>query len=174
MAPEPVAFLVIIISMMPVVELRAGIPYGIIASGLPFPLIYLIAVTANIIVAPAAFFFLDFVHGRLMQIRVYRRIFGTFAERTKKKAESRISRFGYPGLFLLVAIPLPGTGAYTATLAAWLFGMERKKAIISISAGVAAAGVIVTAATLTGVGVTILISESAGEKIASAFSSLLG
>ena len=166
--------LVILLSMMPVLELRAGIPYGILASGLHYLLIYLIAVTANLLVIPVGFFFLDFVHERLMPIRIYARIFGTFVERTKKKVGPQVSRFGHLGLLALVAIPLPVTGAYTATLAAWLFGMERKKSIIAISAGVAIAGIIVTAVTLTGVGATILISENAGEKTASAIGALFG
>lgn len=173
MVSEPAALVpVIVLSMLPISELRGAIPYGIIVSGLAYPVVYLVAVVANILVIPLNFFFFDFVHKHLTRFRIYERVFGHFVRNAKKRAGPHISRFGYIGLLTFVAIPLPITGAYTATMAAWLFGMERKKSFIAISAGVALAGIIVTVLTVTGVGAVLFISENTGEKIVNALGNL--
>ena len=141
-----------LLGMLPVSELRGAIPYGIV-SGLNPVTVFITAVASNMLVAPLTFLFLDYVHHHLMLFRAYGKLFGKFVERTKHKAHGHISKYGYLGLMLLVAAPLPFTGAYTGALAAWLFGMERKKAFAAISAGVIAAGIIVMALSLAGTGV---------------------
>jgi len=147
----------ILLSVLPISELRGAIPYGII-SGLNTAFVFMIAVVANILIIPVIFFFLDYIHRYLMYFGIYSKLFGKFIDRTKHRAHGHISKYGYFGLTLLVAIPLPLTGAYTGTLAAWLFGMERKKAILALSLGVVIAGVIVTAVVLTGVGISIFVN----------------
>lgn len=156
MAPELTTL--ILLSMLPVSELRGAIPYGVI-SGLNPIAVFIIAVVSNILVIPIEFFFLDYVHRHLMPIRIYKNLFGKFIERTKHKSHGHIAKYGYFGLTLFVAAPLPVTGAYTGTLAAWLFDMERKKATIALSTGVAIAGIIVTILSLTGVGAGLFISN---------------
>ena len=144
---------VILLSMIPVFELRGAIPYGIAFSNLNFVSVFLISVAANIMVIPIVFFFLDFVHHRLVHIRVYEILFNTFLDRAKRKSHKHISKYGYLGLTLFVAIPLPITGAYTGTLAAWLFGMDRKKSMAALAAGVIMAGIIVTILVVSGAGI---------------------
>ena len=65
-------------------------------------------------------------------------------ERTRKKTKDKIEKYGDLALIIFVAIPLPNTGAWTGTLAAWLFGIPMKRALLNIFYGVLIAGVIVT------------------------------
>lgn len=149
---------IIALSLLPVSELRGAIPYGILFSGLPVYAVFLIAVAANMLVVPVFYFFLDYVHHHLESISLYHALFSRYVERTKRKAHRHVSKYGYFGLALFVAVPLPVTGAYTGTLAAWLLGIEKKKAILAITIGVLVAGIIVTIMSLTGAVVAAGIS----------------
>jgi uncharacterized membrane protein len=122
-----------------------------IASGLNPLLAYIICVVTNMLVIPIVYFFLDYVHKYLIKLGWYKNTFDRFLERTREKIGPNIRRWEYLGLTLFVAIPLPVTGAYTGTLGAWFFGMDRKKSFIAIAQGVLIAGAIVTFAWLSGV-----------------------
>ena len=148
----------ILLSMLPISELRGAIPYGIF-SGLNLVLVFFVSVIANILVIPIIFFFLTFVHNYLMRISVYDSLFVRIIETVRRKTHRQISKYGYLGLMFLVAIPLPVTGAYTASLAAWLFDMEKKKAFLAMSMGVVIAGIIVTTVVLSGAEVGIFIKN---------------
>ncbi len=151
---------VIFLSILPISELRGAIPYGIAVSHLNPSVVFITSVASNMLVIPITYFFLDYIHHLLMPIGIYRSLFLKYVERTKNKAQRHVSKYGYLGLMLFVAIPLPVTGAYTGTLAAWLLGVEKKKAILAISLGVLIAGVIVTALLLTGFGAGTLITKT--------------
>ena len=69
-------------------------------------------------------------------------------KKTRKKTSEKIKKYGSVALFLFVAIPLPGTGAWTGSIAAWLFNIPFKKAIIPITLGIITAGIITTLITL--------------------------
>ena len=138
----------IILSALPIAELRGGIPLAMF-SGAPLGLIFILCVLANIIIIPLIFLFLDFLHERFMEKKFYRVLFSKLINRTRRKIEHRIgTKWEYPALLLLVAIPLPGTGAYTGSLAAWLFKLNRKKSYLTIALGVVIAGILVTLASL--------------------------
>ncbi len=146
--------LAIILSVMPVVELRGGLPlavdYALKNNIAIFPIFFLI-VALNILVIFLIFFFLDFLHESFMSFSVYRKIFSLVIKRTRKKAdriEKKMPSYGYLALTLFVALPLPITGAWTGTLIAWLLGLERKKSIPAIALGVCIAGIIVLLASL--------------------------
>lgn len=134
--------LTFLISLTPVGELRAGLPFALL-SGLPVWFSYVLSVFANILIFPLVFFFLEFIHKKFMHQDHYRSAFDKYMERVRRKTHKKIEKYGYFGLFLLVAIPLPFTGAYTGTLAAWFFGMNKLKSFIAVSLGVATAGLIV-------------------------------
>jgi uncharacterized membrane protein len=140
---------VIILSMLPFSELRGGIPLAVALGINPF-LAFIIAVAANIAVVPLIFLFLDYMHEHFMKIPFYARAFNHFLERARRKSEKKLGQWGYFGLLLLVAVPLPVTGAYTGTLAAWFFELDRKKSMMTIAGGVIIAGIIVSAVILTG------------------------
>lgn len=138
----------IILSALPIAELRGGIPLAM-SSDAPIGLIFSLCVLANILIIPLIFLFLDLLHERFMEKRFYRVLFSKIVNRTRKKIEHRIgTKWEYIALLLLVAIPLPGTGAYTGSLAAWLFKLNRKKSILIIALGVLMAGILVTLASL--------------------------
>ena len=138
----------IILSILPISELRLGIPVAM-ASNYPLGLIFLVCVLANILIIPIIFLFLDTLHKKFLKIKVYEKLFSKLITRTRKKIEHRVgTKWEMPALFLLVAIPLPGTGAYTGVIAAWLFDLRRKQAFKAIAFGVLAAGILVTLASL--------------------------
>ncbi len=150
---------VILLSMLPISELRGAIPYGIAVSHLNPTAVFVAAVVSNMLAVPIVYLFLDYAHSHLMSIGLYRSLFSRYVERAKKNAGKYVSKYGYLGLVLFVAVPLPATGAYTGTLGAWLLGMERKKSAIAIFIGVIIAGTIVTVLSLTGAGVGAFISN---------------
>lgn len=136
-------------SMVPVVELRGGIPYGL-SQGLEWPLVYLIAVVGNLLPIP---FILLFVRRILQWMKRYERL-GRIAARLEARAakrSDRVRRSEIIGLCMFVAIPLPGTGAWTGALIAALMDMRLKKALPSITVGVLIAGAIVTAVIRLGI-----------------------
>ena len=146
---------IILLSMLPVSELRGAIPLAI-ASGISPINAFLIAVIANALIVPILFFFLDTLHKHFYMIKYYRIPFDRYIERTRKKFENHAgTKLEYFFLFLFVAVPLPMTGAYTGTLIAWLFNMQRRKSSAMIILGVLAAGIITTLVT---VGIKSIIS----------------
>lgn len=139
----------LIISTLPVIELRGAIPVAIWKYELGVFSAYFWSVTGNIIPAFLLIFFLDAVSGFLMKkSKLFKKFFTWLFERTRKRAHKKIEKYGDWGLFFLVAIPLPMTGGWTGALAAFLFGIEKKKAFGVVSLGIMAAGVIVTVLTL--------------------------
>ncbi len=126
---------------------------------------YIICCLANILIIPVIFIFLDTLHHVFYRIKLYRRVFDHFVERTRRKAERNVGNYGYWGVMLFVAIPLPITGAYTGTLAAWLLKLNKTKSFLYLALGVLIAGVIVSVVTVTGVEIfDIFIKERFIEK----------
>lgn len=139
-----------LISMVPVVELRGGLPYGIL-SGLSLPMAATAAVLGNILPVPFIVFFIEKIFSLL---RRYFPKMDSFICRMEKKAADKqelIDKYGALGLILLVAIPLPGTGAWTGSLVAALMGMKPRKAFPCIFAGVIIAALIMTIVTKLGI-----------------------
>ena len=132
-----------LLSMTPIGELRAGIPVAI-AYGVNPWLAYVVCVLANIAIIPIVMFFLEWMHKRFMHMARYRTAFDRYMDRTRGRTHNMVEKYGVFGLALFVAVPLPVTGAYTATVAAWFFGLNKWKAFWSISAGVIIAGAIVS------------------------------
>jgi len=118
---------------------------------MPIVSAYLICVGANILVGPLVFLFLSTLHRIFCFLRFYRTIFNKVVKRSRKRVEEKINRFGYLGLVIFVAIPLPITGAYTGALGAWVLGMEKRKSFVAIAAGVIIAGFIVAMISVLGI-----------------------
>lgn len=138
----------IVLSLLPVSELRGGIPVAI-ASGMDWFTAYTVCVIANFLIIFPVLFFLDYLHEHFLKISLYDKLFNLYVERVRKKVELKLQEqtWEYLVLFLFVAVPFPGTGAYTGCLIAWLFNLDRKKSILTIGLGVMAAGIIVTLVT---------------------------
>lgn len=134
------------ISMVPVIELRAGLPYGI-ALGLDYPVALAAAVLGNMLPVPFIVFFIEKI---FEWMRRHMPKFNGFVQRMEDKAESKrdvIQKYGALGLIILVGIPLPGTGAWTGSLVAAILDMPPKKAFPCIFIGVLLAAAIMTAVT---------------------------
>ena len=145
-----IIFWSIFLSILPIAELRGGIPYAI-ANDLNPLLTFFICVGANILVFPIVFFFLEFLHPLFLKIDLYKRLFDKFIIKTREKVGYKIEKYGFWGLMIFVMIPLPVTGAYSGSFAAWLFNIPKKKAFLAVSLGVIMAGIIVTTIVLTGI-----------------------
>ncbi len=138
----------IILSFLPIVELRAGIPMAIL-SGVDPLVAFILCVFVNILIIPFVFLFLDKIHLWLLSYQWYQKSINKIFERAKKRSEKvkkKIDAWGMLALALFVAIPLPGTGAWTGSLVAWTLKINRKKAFLAIALGVILAGILVTLA----------------------------
>ena len=134
------------ISMIPVVELRGGLPVAI-TSGLPLWLAYIATVLGNMLPVP---FIIIFIKKIFAWLRLHWPWMNSVVTKLEARAESKgdvIRRYGPWGLLLFVAIPAPGTGAWTGALIAALLNMKMKQAIPIIFVGVCIAGIIVTGIT---------------------------
>ncbi len=144
----------LILSILPISELRGGLPLAIIYANehnIPLALIFPLIVMANILAIFLAFYFLDNLHHLFMKIGIYRRVFNSYIGKIQKKIdkfEAKYSAMGFLALAIFVAIPLPGTGAWTGCIISWLLDLDRKKSILSIALGVIIAGILVLLGTL--------------------------
>ena len=132
-----------IISMFPVVELRAGIPYGI-GFGLPPLAAMLAAMAGNLLPIPFILLLLDKILELMKRSRGFLGKIANWLENKAYKNQDTIEKYKALGLIILVAVPLPGTGAWTGALVATVLRMNRKTAFPCIVAGVIIAGVVVT------------------------------
>ena len=135
--------IVVIVSALPVVELRGSIPLAINVFGFPWHYALLLAIAGNLIPVPILLLFFDAIFRRLRKIGIVERWFQWLDKRTRRRA-ALIERYERIGLALFVAIPLPATGAWTGSLAANILRLKFKPAFISILIGVCLAGGIVT------------------------------
>jgi len=136
---------VFFVAMMPFLELRGSIPLALFEYGLPIQSAYLISVLGNIFPVIFILLFLDRVQRFLSNhFYFFNRFFVWLFERTRKKHQLKFEKWKEFALIILVAIPLPVTGAWTGSLCAFLFGIPFKKALPLISLGVVIAGIIVT------------------------------
>ena len=142
----------IIISMVPVIELRGGIPYGV-GFGLPYWQAFAAAFIGNMIPIPFIILLLRRIFDWLKTYDKTRGVVERLESRAHLKGE-KVMKYRNLGLFILVAIPLPGTGAWTGALVASVLDIRMKNALPIIALGVITAGVIVLLVTH---GVTILI-----------------
>ncbi len=145
--------LTFLISMVPIVELRGGIPAGVLM-GLPWYIAVVICMVGNMIPVPFIFFFARKVLEWGADKPVIGKFFSWCLEKGRHGGEKLMAKAGkgmFWALLLFVGIPLPGTGAWTGTLAASLLDLDFKKSIIAVMCGVALAALIITILTLCGV-----------------------
>ncbi|WP_245308181.1 COG2426 family protein [Halalkalibacter urbisdiaboli] len=138
----PQEALVMFISALPILELRAGIPIAA-ALGLTATEAFLYGIIGNILpIIPILLLFRP-VSKWMLRFSLYKRFYDWLYNRTMKKSNN-VEKFGAIGLILFTAVPLPTTGAWSASLAAILFFIPFRSAFIAISTGVVVAGVGVT------------------------------
>ncbi|MAH43476.1 ligand-binding protein SH3 [archaeon] len=144
----------LLLTILPIFELRGGLPviveYAVRNNVSIWPWFILVLIL-NIFIIFFIFWFLDTLHERLMNTRFYRKIMDRYLSKIRKKAdklEKKMDNLGFLALALFVAVPLPGTGAWTGTLVAWVLGLERWKSFLAIALGVSIAGLIILFASL--------------------------
>lgn len=129
-----------LISMVPVIELRGGLPYAILSGVSPY-VAFPLCIAANLLPIPFILWFITPIFNWMKTTRLFRPI----AEKLEKKAMNKSDKLekGYFwGLLLFVGIPLPGTGAWTGALLATLLNVPKKKSIPAIALGVCLAAVL--------------------------------
>ncbi len=136
--------IVFFISMLPLIELRGAIPYGVLF-GLPTLPTYIVAIIGNMIPVPFIYLFARRVLIWGQDKPVIGKLFTFFLEKGERggqKLQAKAGRGLFVALLLFVGIPLPGTGAWTGTLAASILKMDFKSTITAVMLGVLLAGVI--------------------------------
>lgn len=138
--------LTVLVSMVPVFELRGGLPMGV-SFGLPFPVAITAAIIGNLIPVPFIIIFISRIFAFLRRkIPKLEKFISALEDRAKRKGDI-VEKYSAIGLCLLVAIPLPGTGAWTGSLVAAILNIRLKRAVPAIVVGVLIAAAIVTAVT---------------------------
>lgn len=148
------------IGASPISELRGAIPIAISVYDFPWYYAFLFGVIGNLLPVPFILLFLDAIIPVLCKVRFLDRLIQWFLTRTRRRG-TIVERYERIGLALFVAIPLPITGAWTGSILAVILGIRFKHAVISITAGVLIAGVIVTCATQLGWAVADLFTRPA-------------
>lgn len=140
---------VFLVAMLPVVELRGAIPLAVNYYQLPWQSAFAASVLGNMAPVPFLLLLLEPVTKLLCKVAVLQRLVQWVLSRTRRQGEL-VQRYERVGLMLFVAVPLPGTGAWTAALLAYLLGLKFRQALLAIFLGVIIAGGIVTALSLLG------------------------
>ena len=146
------------IAMVPLIEIRGAVPYGL-ARGLDPMILYPVCILGNMLPVPIIFFFAR----RVLEWGKDKKFIGKFftfclvkGHKGGTKLQEKAGRGLYWALFLFVGIPLPGTGAWTGTLASSILDMDFKKSVIAVMTGVVLAGIIMglgTASILSLIGI---------------------
>lgn len=145
--------MLILLTLIPFLELRASIPYGILKTDLHWSLVFIVCVLFNIILAPIIYFFLDKIIHLFLKIKVIDKCWQWWVNRTQKRIKKYVDKYGELGVAIFIGIPLPGSGVYSGALGSYLIGLSFKKFIKAAIIGVLIAGIIVLIVSLTGVGI---------------------
>ncbi len=138
-----IELIVLIVAAMPLSELRGAIPLGI-ALGLSPIHSTIISILGNMMIVPILLKILNPVMNYLEKTVLFSRIVAWIKRRSLKRSRDTIKKYSLLGLFILVAVPLPTTGAWTGCIAASLLRLDFKRALISIMFGIFTAGIIVS------------------------------
>jgi uncharacterized membrane protein len=149
-------FLLALITLVPALELRASIPWGIlgneswgIADGLmPWYVVMLICMAVNIVLGIGVFWVLAPIMKWLERFRWFSRWIEPIMLRTQRKLHPYVEKYGEIGVGLFIGIPLPGSGVYTGALGAFVLGLDRRKFLVANVIGVVIAGIAVTTLSL--------------------------
>lgn len=148
----PAWLVTIIIAMLPISELRGAIPIAIGIYGINPVDAFILAVIGNMIPVIPLLLFLESVSNFLRnRWTVWDRFFTWLFTRTHRNHSKEFEKYGTLALAIFVGLPLPATGAWTGCAAAFVFGIKFRNALLAITSGVIAAGIIVTLITVAGI-----------------------
>lgn len=133
-----------LLSMLPIFELRGAIPLAITRFDMPLWQIFIVAVTGSFIPGIFIVYWLGPISNWFRKQSILDKFFRWLFDRTRSKFNKKYAVWGRLALMFFVAIPLPGTGVWTGSLAAWLFNFDKKQALVYIGLGSILAGLLVT------------------------------
>jgi uncharacterized membrane protein len=137
-------------SITPFVELRASIPLGYLEFGLPIVQAVLISILGGVLTAAIVLWLLPWIEHFGKKMKWIRLLMEKVFTKTRHEHSAKMSKLGHLFLILFVAIPLPGSGAWSGVLVSYLFGVPYRKAILLVSAGVILSAIAVAILTLFG------------------------
>lgn len=140
---------VIVLTFLPVVELRASIPFGYF-SGVPLWQLLPVVIVVNWLVAPVVYLLLRYVLRGLLHWAWFARLWERYTAKVQKRAQKAVATWGAFGLALFIGVPLPGSGVYTGALGAYLLGMGFRRFMWVALVGVCIAATAVTLVVVTG------------------------
>lgn len=141
-----IEYQIFFLSLLPITELRATIPLAQ-SLGIEPLRAFIIAVGGNLIPIIPLLFGLEPLSRLLINFPIIYKLFNKLLIKTRDKGK-QVNRYGFLGLFLFVAIPFPGTGAYSGAILAWLLGFNKLYSFIAITGGVILAGILVSLASI--------------------------
>ncbi len=162
--------ILIFLTCTPLFELRFSIPVAILSGSvhLPFGLTvggfgwkwqwaFAFCVFVNILLGPVVFWGIDIFTRLFLRFRLFALIWERLVNRSRKKIEKYVAKYGTLGVALFIGVPLPGSGSYSGALGAYVLGLGRRQFFWANVLGVVIAGILVTVATITGEGLFHLI-----------------
>jgi len=147
----------ILMTMVPFLELRASIPFGILILSMDWIPVFIVCVISNIILGMILFPFIQYIVDIATRIRFIDNIYKRYVARTQQRIKKYVDKYGWLGVAIFIGVPLPGSGVYSGSLGAYLIGLQYKRFIIANIIGVIIAGVIVTIASLFGGALAFII-----------------
>jgi len=141
-----IEILTVLLAASPVVELRGAVPFAIV-NGLSLSKSYILSVSGNMLPVVPLFFLFDFLFKKLIKVKIIGKFLKWWFTKLKKNSK-KVSIWGYLGLIMFVAIPLPTTGAWSGTLVARLLNFTLSETILAVFLGVIISGIVVSFATL--------------------------
>jgi len=140
------------LTLLPFLELRASIPYGVFGTDLSLLTIFLVCVITNIILAPLLYLFLHNLVHIFLKVKVIDRCYQKTVIKTQRKVHKYVEKYGILGLAIFIGIPLPGSGVYSGALGAYLLGFRFRDFLKAAIIGVLIAGVVVLLVSTAGNG----------------------
>ena len=142
--------ILVLLTLIPFLELRASIPYGILVLRMDWLTVFIVCVLANILLAPLIYVFTHKIMWLFLKIEWINKIYKRLVIRTQKKVKPYVEKYGKIGLALFIGLPLPGSGVYSGGLGAYLLGFKFKDYVVASIIGVLIAGVVMTLISLFG------------------------
>jgi uncharacterized membrane protein len=142
--------ILVLMTLLPFLELRASVPWGILVLGMNLWVVFAVCVVANILLAPLIWLFINYIMQLFLKIKAISRLYDKIVVKTQKKVKPYVEKYGKLGLALFIGIPLPGSGVYSGGLGAYLLGFKFKDYMIASVIGVLIAGILVLIASVSG------------------------
>lgn len=161
--------ILILISFLPIFELRLAIPVGILFMGMDAGLVFGIVVLSNFVIGIIIYFLVEFLIRFFCKIKFIDKIYRGRVLKIQKKIHPHVQKYGWIALALFIGIPMPGSGVYTGALAGKVLGMDVKEFILSCLLGVVIAGIIMSLLSLSFGGVLSMVGEHNVELIRKVF-----